>query len=181
MTLYEEFEELRPCKKIIANEINIEFDSILEVGCYYGESLLAIEKKFPDKKIVGIDINTDVISEGQKYLKKAKLIYGDAKKLPFPDKSFDIVFTNALICMLDPKDVETVIKEIVRVAKKQVMFVELMGKEMTEKVSFTSISHRTVVNWNIIFEETPTIRKILLEEWEVEPWRTYGYLIKLKL
>ena len=178
MTPCEMFEKLRPAKEIIANEINIEFDSILEVGCQWGENLLAIERKFPDKKIVGVDIDRIRLSEGQKYLTKAELTYGDARKLPFPDKSFDIVFTNALICMLDPEDVMVAIKEILRVAKKQVMFIELLMLNGFIGI----IPHgRTAVNWKVIFENNPTIKKLEPEEFDADPWIEYGYLIKLKL
>lgn len=176
MTPYEMFEKLRPSREIIANEIDIEFDSILEVGCQYGENLLSLEKKFPGKKIMGVDIDLTVTSEGQKYLEKAVLTYGDARGLPFPNKSFDIVFTNALICMLNQKHVEKALKELKRVANKQLMFIELMS----DKFIGATPGGRTALNWNKHFKGS-IIRKLTEQEWDVEPWKTYGYLIKVKL
>ena len=176
MTPYDVFEKLRPCKEIIANEIDIEFDSILEVGAQYGENLLALERKFPGKKIMGVDIDMVVTSEGQKYLEKSVLTYGDIRGLSFPNKSFDIVFTNALFCMLKEKDIEKALKELKRVAVKQLIFVELL----TDKAIGEVPGGRTALNWNKHFKGS-IIRKITEQEWDVDPWKTYGYLIKVKL
>jgi len=176
MNVKECFEKLRPSKFIIANEIDIDFESILEVGCYYGESLSALEKKYPDKRIVGIDVDSDILTESRPYLSKAITTYGDGRGIHFKDKSFDIVFTNALICMLAKEDVERVISEILRVAKRQVFFIELWCED--ELIGIRN--NRTAVNWRKMFPNAE-IRKITKEEWDVEPWLTYGYLIKLTL
>jgi len=177
MTPYEQFEKLRPQKEIIAKEIDIDFDSILEVGCQWGENILALERKFPNKRILGVDMDTEVISEGRKYLLRGMLTYGDVRSLDYKDNEFDIVFTNALICMLEKSDVKQAIKEIKRVAKKQIMFIELMTEDLIGRVHGKG---RVGVNWKQMFPKAE-IRKITKEEWDAEPWLSFGYLIKLKL
>lgn len=175
MNPYEQFERLRTPKTIIANEIDVDFNNILEVGCQWAENIMAVEMKYPDKKIVGIDTDKETINEAQDYV-KAELIYGNATKLPFKDKSFDVVFTNALFCMLKEEDVEPALREIKRVAKKQMIFIELMSDKLVGAVP----GGRMGLNWNKQFPES-FIRKITEKEWEVEPWKSHGYLIKVKL
>ena len=85
---------------------NIE-GSILDVGC--GTGLLA---EFLDMEIDGIDI-----SRGMLEMSKGRLRYvqGDARKLPYADSSFDIVFSFTVLQNI--KDYEVALKEIRRVMK----------------------------------------------------------------
>lgn len=64
---------------------------LLEVGCGAGYFLRCIERWFPQCEAFGIDIDQDLIEYARKYLCKTKLIKHDGHKLPFEDKSFDVV------------------------------------------------------------------------------------------
>ena len=48
----------------------------------------------------------------------------DARKLEYPDNAFDTVFCHALLHHIDPEDQVTVVKEMGRVAKKNVIIIE---------------------------------------------------------
>lgn len=180
---YTKYKKLRKEKKIIVNElVGKEFDNVLELGCQWGENLKAIQEVFPDKKLKGIDINKNVLDDARNFTKGIDLEYGDVNKLNVPDKSYDVVFTEALLCMLTAKDAEHAIKEILRIAKKYILLVEL--DDDTNKYGYIGLSGRLVVNYEEVFKELGykiEKRKIKKREWNAEPWITYGYLITIKL
>ena len=122
-----------PHRKFLIEKISkyYPFDTVLEIGCASGPNLYILAKKFPEGKIYGIDISKRAIEEGKKYFGKGKiknvfLHAGGIKILKdFQDKSADIVFTDAVLIYFDKHKIEIAIKEILRVARKAVIFFEL--------------------------------------------------------
>lgn len=169
---------IRPCKKIVQKLLKgKKFKNILELGCQWSENLIPIKDKFPDTEVWGIDNDETVLWEA----KRSGIIteLGDANRTRFEDKSFDIVFTNALFCMLHPHEVEPVLKEMVRLAKKHIILIEL-------ECSTTGYVRggRTGANFIELFKNlglTATKRKITEEEWGVNPWLNYGYVYECNL
>lgn len=88
---------------------------VLEVGC--GRGSLSCYFSDAGYKCDLLDISEDVINRAgtifQEHNLKAKFNVGDAEKLPFDDKSFDIVFSIGLLEHF--KDCEQLIREQVRV------------------------------------------------------------------
>ena len=106
-TPYRQFKELRPAKRIVAEALQgKEFESVLEVGVQWGENLMAIKEKFPDKKLIGVDVDKPVIEEA-KVVTALDLRIGNLFDLQFADKEFDVVFAEALFVMLPPHQVES--------------------------------------------------------------------------
>lgn len=171
-------DNLRPCKKIIAGALKgKEFKTVLEVGCQWGECLKAIQEEFPDKELTGLDKDGTDLDKSKQFLSGINLIQGDANQLPFKNDSFDVVFTSALFCMLPPWDVENCLNEIIRVAKKHILLIELDDKPSISMID----KDRVGCNWELLFKERGfeiTKRKIGAEEWDAMPWKYYGYLVK---
>lgn len=102
--------EQRAKAEIILQNLKIApDDELLDVGCGDG----AATALFPCRK-TGIDPSAGL-------LKKApfKTVHGKAEKLPFPDKSFDIVISLTAAHNFD--DVEKALNEIKRVAKRDIV------------------------------------------------------------
>lgn len=181
---YIKFRKSRDEKKIISSKLkDINFKSIMEVGCQWGENLKVIKSDFPNKKVIGIDINKYVLAEAKNYLDGIELKCGDVKKLDIPDKSVDVVFTEALFCMLNFNEVEIGLKELVRIAKKYIFLVELDIYNITDN-KMGMVGLRTAADWVGLLNDLgikATKRKLTTKEWNVEPWKTYGYLISAKL
>jgi ubiquinone/menaquinone biosynthesis C-methylase UbiE len=89
---------------------------LLEVGCGPGYFLRCFEKWFPQSELVGLDINRNLIEHAQKYLSKTKLLTHDGHKLPFSDKSFDVLCSLQVIEHLEKP--ESFFKEANRVLRK---------------------------------------------------------------
>ncbi|ASJ02012.1 hypothetical protein A3L09_01400 [Thermococcus profundus] len=68
-------------------------------------------------EVVGIDISEKMLEKARKKRSKAKvsLMKADARKLPFPDNSFDTAVSTFFLCVIPEKEV--VVREIRRVLK----------------------------------------------------------------
>jgi ubiquinone/menaquinone biosynthesis C-methylase UbiE len=92
-------------------------ESLLDVGCGNGILCNQAKQKIPFlKKIVGFDRSVEAI----KYVKTAKKI-GEINDLPFKNNEFDSVCALEVLEHLNLKTYELALKEISRVAKKQII------------------------------------------------------------
>jgi ubiquinone/menaquinone biosynthesis C-methylase UbiE len=108
--------------KIIKENITVK-DSLLDVGCGTGFSL----DLFDVPKKIGLDPSRELLKQC-----KHKAIVGKAEELPFEDDSFDTVISVTAVQNFD--DIEKGLKEIKRVAKRQVVVSVLKKSEKAELV-----------------------------------------------
>jgi ubiquinone/menaquinone biosynthesis C-methylase UbiE len=90
---------------------------VLEVGCGAAYTMEVI--KSIGYKIVGIDNSPESVEICKR--KGFEAVLGDAKNIPFPSKSFDIVFSEGMLA--HQENLEPVVKELTRVGKKVVFIV----------------------------------------------------------
>ena len=64
--------------------------AVLDIGCGTGFFLAELCAKLPGA--VGLDISHDMLLVSDQYVPGARLVTGDAEKLPFRDGAFDVVF-----------------------------------------------------------------------------------------
>ncbi len=108
----------------------LPISTILEIGCNYGPNLYLLAQKFPNIEIKGIDINPAAIQNGNELMgrsgfKNVKLSEGNIDNLSqFPDKSFDVVFTDAVLMYIGPDKIKKVISEMIRIVRKAIILVE---------------------------------------------------------
>ncbi len=108
---YNEFLEL-PC--MLKSVGNIKGKKLLDVGCGAGIHAKRYIKK--GAKVHGIDISNTMIGLAKKRCPEAKFDVSSMKKIPYKNKTFDIV--TASLCIDYATDLETPFKEISRVLKK---------------------------------------------------------------
>ena len=95
-------------------------ESVLEIGCGYGKQLRALRRRL-DAPLVGLDFSPSQIKlagtlvEG---LDQCSLVLGSGWRLPFPDRSFDLVLTSAVILHNPPPAAEAIRREVLRVARR---------------------------------------------------------------
>ncbi|MDI6602615.1 MAG: class I SAM-dependent methyltransferase [Patescibacteria group bacterium] len=162
--------------------------SVLEIGCGFGSNLYLLAKKFPKAKIKGIDINPKFIQVSKEIFSKEKILnvetlIGRADELGrFSAKSFDVVFTDAVLMYIGPDKIKKVIKEITRIAKKALIFVEWQS-EKEEYDAHVGVWKRNYLNLlsNFFSKERISLSKIPKEAWPDENWQKFGYLIEVKL
>lgn len=85
---------------------------VLEVGCGTG----AILSEMPEGVIShGLDVDASALAQCQVHAPSARLVQGDALQLPYPAKTFDIVYCHFLLLWVD--DPLGALDEMKRVAK----------------------------------------------------------------
>ena len=95
---------------------DIKFKNCLDVGCAIGYMLNQIQKAFPEKKYIGVDVYDKAIKFAQKSYPEISFKIAAADKLPFKDNSFDLSLCYETIEHVE--DPEGCLKEIKRVLKK---------------------------------------------------------------
>jgi ubiquinone/menaquinone biosynthesis C-methylase UbiE len=121
-----------PHRQLLVEKIsaNAPFADILEIGCATGPNVYLLVKKFPMAHFVGVDINPEAIRQGRLFFKQQGIrnvsqFVGKADELErFPDKSFDIVFTDAVLLYIGPNEIRKIAKGLQRVARKAIILVE---------------------------------------------------------
>lgn len=94
---------------------------VLDLGCGSGGITLFIAQRFQPKQIVGFDVELPVVERARLRATKAGLAgqveftQGPPGRLPFPDESFDLVFSKDAMVHIPDKD--TIFAEIFRVLK----------------------------------------------------------------
>lgn len=91
-------------------------DRVLDVGCGKAFLLYDLTQSVPGLEVCGLDAYDYALKNAKEEVRPF-LIKGDARKLPFADKSFDLVLSINVIHNLYCYDMVTALKEIERVGK----------------------------------------------------------------
>lgn len=111
--LLKKIEELRP-------------KNVLEIGCGFGRNLkFLLEHLSYPASLIGFDISESMIRKAKQSLdERAYLGCADVNTLPFHEKSYDLVFTHAILMHVPEKNIENAIREMIRIAKKYLVIIE---------------------------------------------------------
>ena len=102
----------RTLKKLLKGSVN---GCLLDIGCADGTTTLQIHKNFPRLEITGLDYYQKAIEFARRTKPKIKFVIGDVHKLPFRNKSFDIV--SAIETLEHLQNPKQALSEIYRVLK----------------------------------------------------------------
>jgi SAM-dependent methyltransferase len=94
--------------------------SMLEVGCGYGKQLRALREHL-DCHLHGVDFSPTQLGRAKAYLASTSeltLTLASGLRLPFPDRSFDLVLTSAVILHNPPPLAEAIRREVIRVSRR---------------------------------------------------------------
>ncbi len=121
---------------------------------YYG---LTPESSVLDIKVAGIDISQYAIDNAMESIKPFVRV-ANAKELPFPDKSFDLVISITTIHNLPLEGCKQALKEVMRVSRKHA-FITLdsyhdeVERDRMEKWNLTALTYMSVEDWKQLFAE----------------------------
>lgn len=91
---------------------------VLDLGCGTGVAAAALKKRYPRARVVAADIAPGMVETARRrsrFWRSFEAVEADAHRLPMPDASFDLVFTNLMLQWADPLD--TVLEEAARVLR----------------------------------------------------------------
>jgi protein-L-isoaspartate(D-aspartate) O-methyltransferase len=143
----------------IAKHYNLKAgDSVLDVGCGKGFLLYELGQAVPGLELAGIDISEYAI-ENAKAEVRGNLKVASAAKLPYPDKSFDLIISITTLHNLYCFDLFKALKEIERVGKKNKYICVEAYRNEEEKVNLlywqlTCEMFCTPEEWDWWFEHT---------------------------
>lgn len=148
----------QPVIPTLKEHFNLTKDSsLLDVGCGKGFMLHDLVQLIPGIKVQGIDISEYAIANTIDDIKPFVKL-GNAKKLPFADKSFDVVISINTIHNLSIEDCKQSLKEIQRVARKGA-FVTMDAYRTSEEKkrmdawNLTALTYMHVDEWKALFKE----------------------------
>ena len=168
-----------PHRKLIVNAVSYAVrqgsESILEIGCNAGPNIAAMRDiiNMRDDMIYGVDINADAIKKAAEMLPAVNWSIGDVNNIPANDKSIDVVLSDAVLMYIPDKDIEHVMDEICRVAKKAVILLEWHSeKEKVEDYHWCRNYAKLLSNRGFVVDA----RKLTKEEWDTKTWQKHGIL-----
>ena len=131
--------------------------SVLDVGCAKGFMLYDFTRVIPGIKVAGIDISQYAIDNAMEGVKPFVRV-ANAKELPFPDKSFDLVISITTIHNLPLEECKQALREVTRVSRKHA-FITLdsyhdeVEHARMEKWNLTALTYMSVEDWKQLFAE----------------------------
>lgn len=130
---------------------------VLDIGCAKGFLLHDFRQVIPGITVAGIDISQyaidNVIEDVRPFVQ-----VGNARSLPYPDKSFDLVIAINTIHNLKLPDVKTALREVQRVSRGNAFVVLDSYRTPEEKETFlkwvlTAETHMYTQEWQALFKE----------------------------
>ena len=119
-------EEYRLIASMLAPRQN---ETMLDVGCGTGYFTRRFSADGVAKDVVGSDADLDMLRFAAEHSPDTvRFVAADARKLPFRDKSFDLVISIAALCFI-PEE-KTTLREMLRVARRKVVLGLLNRRSM---------------------------------------------------
>ena len=134
-----------------------EKSSVLDIGCGKGFMLHDLVKAVPGINVTGIDISDYAIENCIESM-KPHLQVADARELPFPDNSFDVVISITTLHNLNREDFIVAINEIERVSKEKSFITQDAYRNEEERLAMeawnlTAFTVMHVDEWKTFFKE----------------------------
>ena len=125
----------RPVAEAMAKHYGLQpGDRVLDVGCGKGFLLYELTQAVPGLDVHGIDVSRYAIEHAKEEIRPA-LQVGDAAELPFPDRSFDFVFSLMTLHNLPCHRLDKALRELERVGSDHKYMVVESYRNEEEKVN----------------------------------------------
>jgi len=124
------FSERKPAFRTMLE--NLEIVDILEIGCNFAGNLQILAELNPKWQLTGIEPNKYARSLAPKNHERIRVLPGNAFKIPFPDASFDLVFTANVLIHIALADLPEAIHEIYRSSRRYILAIEYFSEQETE-------------------------------------------------
>jgi len=131
--------------------------SVLDVGCGKGFMLFDFQAELPGLSIAGLDVSHYAIENALPEVRRSLQI-GNALELPFPDNSFDFVFSINTIHNLNEWGCVQALSEIERVARRgSFVVVDAFQNQLErDKIFAWNLTAKTILSterWKELFKQ----------------------------
>jgi SAM-dependent methyltransferase len=147
-----------PVAKLMIEHYGLKPGSkVLDIGCGKGFQLFELTQVLPGLEVRGIDISSYALEHAHPDVRHL-IDHGSAAKLPYPDNSFDLVFSINTLHNLHNHDLDRALREMERVGKRKYLCVESYRDEV-EKSNLlywqvTCEQFNSPADWEWWFETT---------------------------
>ena len=104
--------------------------SVLEVGCSTGNNLRWLDDG--SRHVAGVDVNRSALDELTEQLPRIEAHLASARRLPFADRRFDLVFTAGVLIHQPDESLEDVMTEMRRCSRRWIMMAEYFAPSREE-------------------------------------------------
>jgi len=130
--------------------------SVLDIGCAKGFMMHDFAQIIPGIKLQGLEISPYAIHHALDTMKPF-IRQGNAKELPFGDKSFDLVIAINTVHNLPPLECSQALREIERVGRHAFITVDAYRtpeeKERMDAWNLTALTYMHVDQWKDFFKK----------------------------
>lgn len=106
--------------------------NVLEVGCNLGGNLGWLAQHIDPRDVWGIDVNAKALAAVHERVPGVNAVWSPARRLPFRDAMFDLVFTMGVLIHQPQTTLPLVMAEMVRCSSRYVLCGEYYAPETTE-------------------------------------------------
>lgn len=130
---------------------------VLDVGCAKGFLMHDFKKLMPDVRVEGLDISQYAYENAMEDMRPFIKV-GNAKELPYADRSFDLVVSINTVDHLPLEECKQAVRELQRVAKKHAILTVNSWRTEKEKQNLlkwnrTVMTIMDVNGWKQLFKE----------------------------
>ena len=140
------------------------FTRVLDFGCGCGRVLVPFQKRLPQARFYGTDVDADLIRWSRKHLPSAEFNHnGPEPPLPYADASFDLIYAHSVFTHLDERLQFLWLEELRRVACPGALLI-LTVHGMTEPEGFKFVKNDAWSDFFPDFYQTTFHSRAYLEE-----------------
>lgn len=102
----------------------IDFNSVLEIGCGFGRITKLITENFPTiEKVSAIDLSPAQIENAKRNVNsdKVKFLCGKIQDLNIHSENYDLVLASEVLMHISFTEIDPVIEQLVRISKKHII------------------------------------------------------------
>ena len=109
-------------RKLFLKDLEINPDAkVLDLCCGAGQATQELVKHF--QNVTGLDASPIAIQRAKRNVPQANYVEAFAEKMPFSDRSFDLVITNTAMHEMDREQLQQIIQEVHRILSPEGQFI----------------------------------------------------------
>lgn len=176
-----------PHRKVIVGFLKqLNWFSLIEIGCASGANLMTIIKSIPNHQLGGVDISEDAIKEASQHLKGALLKVNSADDIMMSDKSCDIILSDMTLIYVSPKDITRYLKEAKRVARNYLVLCEFHSSSWWNRLALRINTGYFAHDYKKLLTKLDCydiiLHKVEEKDWPGgQPQKTFAYIIICKI
>lgn len=157
---------------------------VLDVGCGTGNLLRSTGKQHRETELVGLDPDLKALARAERKARRAgltmRLDRGFAQELPYPDGSFDRVFSSLMLHHLDSESKDALLAEVRRVLRPNGLLI--LADAVLDGHSHDSGQHGGRMHEQLVDNVGDAVaQRIAAAGFTVEPTRTMALRVRGKV